>query len=199
MKSISYHAKHLFQVLFITLLFTACKKDFVDISTAAKEENAKKSTSLSATEANAMAASTNGTIIREVTFGPATTNFRNTCLENITFGGTIVEKIHKSTDAQGNVHYVRSFTTKGMTGTGLTSGMTYTVVGGNEMFSIKNPVMGAVYPNLGASINNSDVLIHQGTLVFVRQDGERVIARHTIIVTPHGVIKNEWTCAGRKN
>jgi hypothetical protein len=185
--------------LLFTILFSACQKDITDSQTSLKEVTTPSNTSLSVSEANAMAASPNGTISREVTFGPATTNFKNTCLENIRFGGNIEEKIHRSTDAQGNVHYVRSFNAKGMTGTGVTSLMSYSVVGGNEMFSIKkNPVMGAVYPNIGASINNSDVLIHQGTLVFVRSDGQRVIARHSIVVTPNGTVKNEWTCAGRK-
>jgi hypothetical protein len=199
MKTSLLHLKQSIPVVLVVLLFTTCTKDAIDMSTAVNNENALKTNSSSSIEANSMAASTNGTIKRTVTFGPATTNFSNTCLENIQFGGTIEEIIHKSTDAQGNVHYVRSFNAKGMTGVGLTSGMSYTVVGGNEMFSIKNPIMGAMYPNIGASINNSDVLIHQGTLVFVREDGERVVARHTIIVNPNGTVKNEWTCAGRKN
>jgi len=149
---------------------------------------------------SAASASNNGTLVHTTTFGPMTTAFMGNCWENIRFGGTIEERVHKHTDGNGNVHYVRSFNAKGMTGTGMTSGMSYVVVGGNEMFSIKNPVMSAnpLYPNVIASINSdgTTILIHQGTLVFERSDGARVVARHIIRKTPGGSFVSHWVCGG---
>lgn len=149
---------------------------------------------------NAASSSNNGTLVHTTTFGPVTTSFMDNCWENIRFGGTIEERVHKSTDGNGNVHYVRSFNAKGMTGTGMSSGLTYVVVGGNEMFSIKNPVMSSnpLYPNVPASIasNGTTILIHQGTLVFERSDGARIVARHIIRKTPGGSFVSHWVCGG---
>jgi hypothetical protein len=169
------------------VLLVGCQKDI-----SPSENNSEENIVLSSHPND------NGTIVQTTTFS-ATAAIAYCWGENINFGGTIHEKVHKSTDGQGNVHYVRSFTAKDMTGVGATSGMTYDVVGGNEMFSIKNPVMSSnpLYPAVPASIANADILIHQGILVFVRSDGERVIARHVIRKTPRqGVAVNQWFCNG---
>lgn len=171
----------------ILVLLVGCQKE-ISSSERAAEENIILSSHKN----------DNGTIVQTTTFS-ATAAIAYCWGENINFSGTIHEKVHKSTDGQGNVHYVRSFTTKDMTGIGATSGMTYDVVGGNEMFSIKNPVMSAnpLYPAVPASVANADILIHQGILVFVRSDGERVVARHVIRKTPgKGVAVNQWFCGG---
>lgn len=119
--------------------------------------------------------------------------------EDIRFTGVIENRVKKSMSASGKTHFTRQFTVKGMTGTGLTTGTIYDVVGGAEMFSIKDPVYnpdGSL--NLPASIAESDIVIHRGTLVFVsRTDGSRVVARHLITKVPGaGLKENTWDCGG---
>lgn len=119
--------------------------------------------------------------------------------ENIRFTGTIQNKVTSNTDATGTVHYTRSFRTKGMRGTGLTYGTEYDVLGGAEMFAVKDAVLlpdGTL--NLPGSLAESDIVIHQGTLVFrSREDGSKVVARHVIRKVPgKDTIVNEWRCGG---
>ncbi len=136
----------------------------------------------------------NKVTITEIPFGPVTTNFVNTCYENIRFGGMIENKVHVSTNDNGN-HYSRQFVAKGMTGIGVITGDVYTVIGGSEMFSIKNAVFnqnGSL--NLLLSLSASDILIHQGTLVF-ESDSRKIVARHVIRKVPgREEIINEWIC-----
>ncbi len=119
--------------------------------------------------------------------------------ENIRFTGTIENRVTETIDANGVVHYIRSFQTKGMTGTGLTFGTNYDVIGGAEMFAVKDAVLnpnGTL--NLPGSLAESDIVIHQGTLVFRnRADGSKVVARHIIRKVPgSSTIINEWKCGG---
>jgi hypothetical protein len=181
--------KLLFKALYafaFFLLLVGCQKDF-----SPSENNSEEIVLSSHSNDNA-------TIIRTVNFNAVA--LIGYCYgENIAFGGVIEEKVHKSTNKNGTVIYVRSFNAKGMTGTGVVTGETFTVIGGNEMFAIKNPVMGPVYPNLPASMMESDILIHQGTLVFQSDwdSKKKVVARHVMRVTPgprEGV--NKWLCAG---
>lgn len=86
-----------------------------------------------------------------------------------------------------------------MTGIGLITGAEYDVLGGAEMFAIKDAVLNANGTlNLGESIAESDIVIHQGTLVFVnREDGSKVVARHIIKKIPGSeTTVNEWRCGG---
>jgi hypothetical protein len=123
--------------------------------------------------------------------------------ENIRFTGTIENRVKTTVNANGN-HYTRHFTVKGMTGVGVNAlgvptGTEYRVVGGAEMFSIKDAVFndnGTL--NLARSLTESDIVIHRGTLVFENiHDGTRVVARHDIQKVPgRGILQNRWLCGG---
>ena len=144
-------------------------------------------------------AESNGTSFEEFTF-TATALIEHCHGENILFTGIIQNRVSKTTDARGVVHYTRSFTTRGMTGTGIPSGTKYDVLGGAEMFAIKDAVLNANGSlDLSESIAESDIVIHQGTLVFrSRLDGSKVVARHVIRKTPgSNTIVNEWKCGGK--
>ncbi|MBC5774291.1 hypothetical protein H8S95_09485 [Pontibacter sp. KCTC 32443] len=141
----------------------------------------------------------NAVTVTEITF--TATALINECYgEDIRFTGIIENKVKKTNSASGQTHYIRQFTVKGMTAVGLETGTEFDVVGGAEMFSIKNPVYNADGSlNLSGSIlGESDVVIHRGTLVFVSQeDGSHVIARHIITKNPgQGVKSNIWDCGG---
>lgn len=138
-----------------------------------------------------------GTSITEIKFS-ATAVIAYCYGENIMFTGTIENRVSKTTDAEGVTHYSRSFNTRGMTGVGTTSGTQFDVLGGAEMFAIKDPVFTNGSLNLAASLSESDIVIHQGTLVFKsRTDGSRVVARHTIRKVP-GLDDaiSKWECQG---
>lgn len=144
-------------------------------------------------------AASTGTSINTITF-TATALIEHCHGENILFTGTIENRVSQSRDARGVVHYTRSFRTKEMTGTGLISGSEYDVLGGAEMFAIQDAVLnpdGSL--NLSGSLAESDIVIHQGTLVFRnRSDGDQVVARHVIRKVPgQDVTVNEWRCGGR--
>lgn len=120
--------------------------------------------------------------------------------ENIAFSGIIQNRVSKTTDANGQVHYSRSFSTRGLTGIGMTTGTEYDVIGGAEMFAIKKPVFNTQgMLDISGSLAESDILIHQGTLVFQsREDGSRVIARHIIRKIPgKDEFVNTWECGGK--
>ncbi|MBC5994539.1 hypothetical protein [Pontibacter cellulosilyticus] len=142
-------------------------------------------------------ASDNSMTTTSVTF-TATAMIASCHGENIRFTGIIENRVKRSVSASGQDHYFRQFTVRGMVGTGLTTGIIYDVVGGAEMFSIKNPVFVNGSLSLPASITESDILIHRGTLVFVsKTDGSRVVARHIITKNPgKGVMENTWDCGG---
>lgn len=136
--------------------------------------------------------------VTEITF--TATALINDCFgEDIRFTGIIENHVKVTTAPDGSNHYTRHFVAKGMTGTGLETGTTYDVVGGAEMFSIKDAVFTNGSLNLGSSLTESDIVIHRGTLVFVsRTDGTRVVARHDIQKVPGaGLLHNEWHCGGQ--
>lgn len=176
----------LFGILFTCL--TSCSKD--DINEVQVEESVDLKHSL-------RAAST-GTSIEEITF-TAVAMVEYCHGENIRFTGTIENRVTKTTDAKGVIHYTRSFRTKGMTGTGVDSGTEYDVLGGAEMFAVKDAVFNSDGTwNLSKSLAESDIFIHQGTLVFRnRSDGSKFVARHIIRKVPgQDVPLNVWKCAG---
>lgn len=136
----------------------------------------------------------NKVVVTEMQFGPVTTNFVNNCYENIRFEGMIENREHVVTTNNGN-HYSRQFVARGLTGIGVLSGDTYTVIGGSEMFSVKNVVFnqnGSL--NLPLSLSSSDIVIHQGTLVF-ESDRRKIVARHVIRKVPgREETINQWIC-----
>lgn len=182
-------AKILLSIAFICVAFlTSCSNDELDETVVESSLDLKAASS----------ATTSGTIIEEVTFS-ATALIAHCHGENIAFTGTIQNRVSKTTDARGVIHYTRSFRTRGMTGTGATSGIEYDVIGGAEMFAVKDAVLnpnGTL--NVSGSIAASDIVIHQGTLVFQsREDGSRVVARHVIRKVPGSdTVINEWKCGG---
>lgn len=181
--------KQIFQFRVLLIVF------LLAISTAACTDQTED---IQPTSTLSMDASSNSMTTNEITF-TAVAMISWCHGEDIRFTGVIENKVKKSMSASGNTHFIRQFTVKGMTGTGLTTGTIYDVAGGAEMFSIKNPVYnpdGSL--NLAASISESDIVIHRGTLVFVsRTDGSRVIARHLITKVPGaGLKENTWDCGG---
>src|SRR5688500_16831706 len=115
---------------FLCLLLTSCQKESQERQSDELQE---------AVSSNGSLASNNQVTVTEIPFGPVTTNFVNSCSENIRFSGMIENRQHVTTTDGGN-HYVRQFVAKGMTGVGVITGDTYSVVGGSEMFSIKDAV-----------------------------------------------------------
>ena len=173
-------------------LLSSCQKE-ASLAAPTEEEAS------AALVAAAMKATTNGgTAVTEIPF--SATAIINDCFgENISFGGIIENHVKITTTPNGSNHYIRHFVAKGMTGTGLESGTIFDVVGGSEMFSIKDAVFNADGSlNLAGSLTESDIVIHRGTLVFVsRTDGTRVVARHDIQKVPGpGLLQNRWLCGG---
>lgn len=140
---------------------------------------------------------TSMTSISEITF-TATAAVAYCYGENIRFTGTIQNRITKTTDASGEVHFTRSFSTKDMTAVGVTTNTQFDVLGGAEMFAVKDGVFlpdGSL--NVSASLTDSDILIHQGTLVFQSQDGSKLVARHVIRKVPgQETPVSKWECQG---
>jgi hypothetical protein len=167
--------------LFVGILLASCQKQ-------AQEREPEQ------VPATARLATGTQVTVNEIPFGPVTTNFVNTCSENIRFSGMIENRQHVTTTDAGN-HYSRQFVAKGMTGVGVLTGDTYSVVGGSEMFSIKDAVFNANGTlNLTGSLSQSDVVIHQGTLVF-ESATQKIVARHIIRKVPGtDEIVNEWVC-----
>jgi hypothetical protein len=175
------------------IAFSACQKESSEMSTAKSIANSQ-----ALYTAEAVTNQHNSVSVTEITF-TAIAMIAYCHGEDIRFTGTIENKVKTTISAGGEVHYTRQFTVKGMTGTGVTTGTVYDVVGGAEMFSIKDPVFNANGTlNLGGSLAGSDLVIHRGTLVFVsRTDGSRVVARHDIQKIPgQGIKENRWLCAG---
>ena len=131
--------------------------------------------------------------------------------EDILFKGTIEMKENITTNQNGSTSITRHFIAKDIVGWGVQggrllpatapacqrtysgtfTGTEYQVQGGAEMFSIHYDAGGSATPA------GSRIFIHQGTLVFVDQDGNRVVARHTIRKTPGGEFVNQWECGGK--
>ena len=189
--------RFIFLSFFILMLaVTACQKDAIQDSNAPASKTGSETTQrLSATNA--------GSTMTEITF-TATAMISYCWGENILFSGIIENHVQTTVTENGN-HYSRHFTTKGMTAIGVDAqgnptGTMYNVIGGAEMFSIKdavfNPTTGAL--NLAGSLTESDIVIHRGTLVFENvETGEKVIARHDIQNVPgQGIKQNRWLCNG---
>ncbi len=105
------------------------------------------------------------TIIAEIPFS-ATASIAYCHGENIVFSGIIQNLVTTTTDEQGVIHYTRHFSTRGLTGVGSVTGTVYDVLGGAEMFSVKDAVLNANGTlNLSGSLSESDIVIHEGTLV----------------------------------
>lgn len=173
-------------------VFISCSKEEMEVDTM---ENFTED--LIVVDATTRSASS-GTVIQEIPFS-AVAAIGYCHGENIAFGGMIQNRVSKTTDANEQVHYTRSFTARGMTGTGTVHGTVYDVIGGAEMFAVKNPVFTATgMLDVSGSLAQSDILIHQGTLVFQsRTDGSRVVARHIIRKVPgKNEYVNKWVCAG---
>lgn len=179
--------------VFIHSGFTSCSKE--EIETDSFKSYTEDITALNLTTKLASSATT----IEEISFS-AVAMISGCHGENIAFTGIIQNRESKTTDATGQVHYTRSFRTRGMTGTGTATETEYTVIGGAEMFSIKNPVYNEQgMLSIPGSLSESEILIHQGTLVFQSTiDGSKVIARHIIRKVP-GKEEwiNKWECAGK--
>lgn len=184
----------------VALMFSVLSCSDVHLEDLSPESLASEQRSLATSKDQkdlAALRASSGTSITEIQF-TATALIAHCYGENITFMGTIENRVTSTTDAEGVTHYTRSFNTKGMTGVGVTSGTEYDVIGGAEMFAIQDAVITNGALNLPASLLESDIVIHQGTLVFEsRDDGSRVIARHIIHKVPgqEGVI-NRWECRG---
>ena len=175
----------------LAIILTACQKNLLSKGELSGSSQAVVANISSASSANA-------TTLIVIPFS-ATAMIAYCYGENIAFSGTIENRVTTTTDMQGVIHYTRHFTTRGLTGVG--SGVAHTVydvVGGAEMFSVKDAVLnpnGTL--NVPGSLSASDIVIHEGTLVFVsRTDGTRVIARHVIRKVPSGILENHWVCAG---
>lgn len=178
--------------VFLLIGITSCSKE--ELNETLVEE------SLNLEAAPASRAASSGTTMEEILFS-ATALIEHCHGEDISFTGTIENRVSKTTDARGVVHYTRSFRAKGMVGTGVTSGTVYDVIGGAEMFAIQDAVLNANGSlNLSRSIAESDIVIHQGTLVFQsRTDGSRVVARHIIRKVPGSdTTINKWICGGKR-
>lgn len=182
----------LFVAIFINIALISCSKEELDNESFNAFAN-------DITEANLTTkAASSATTIEEISFSAVA--MISACHgENIAFTGIIQNRVSKTTDATGQVHYTRSFRTRGMTGTGTVTGTTYDVIGGAEMFAIKNPVFNAQgMLNIPGSLGESEIFIHQGTLVFrSRTDGSKVVARHIIRKVPgKEEVISKWVCAG---
>jgi hypothetical protein len=191
-------------VLGLMLSLTGCQKDF---SGSSPEKKELQNEELSA-NSNAMQNNSNAMSVTEITF-TATAMIAYCHGENIRFTGIIENRVKTTINANGGNHYTRHFTVKGMTGIGVTNtgaptGTQYNVIGGAEMFSIKDALFnpdGSL--NLSGTLNSlteGDIVIHRGTLVFEKVgDGSRVIARHDIQKVPgKGILQNRWLCAGNR-
>ena len=181
-------------LMFFLVVISSCQKD-LDTSIPAQEPFAEAMVAQGQGE-NAMTVTT-------MTF-TATAMISSCWYENIRFTGIIENRVKTTTNASGGNHYIRQFTVKGMTAMGVNAsgtptGTNYIVQGGAEMFSVKEAVFAANGTlNLPASLTESDIVIHRGTLVFVNTEtGERVVARHDIQKVPSsGILQNRWICGG---
>lgn len=111
-----------------------------------------------------------------------------------------------TTDRQGNTHYTRHWSVADLTARAtlpdrsayMVDGvpLTFVVLAGTEMFSIKNPNTTTGVPSAAAS---GEVFIHQGTIILENNlTKERVVIRHMIIKTPgKGIIKDAWYVQGQ--
>jgi hypothetical protein len=199
MKTFLLMPKQLSILLLVTFLFISCKKDYIkDEAFLNKDQNAINNISGTASKIATQTISNNGTTITEIPF-TATAAIAYCYGENIVVTGIIENKVNSTVDGNGVIHYTRHWTVKGLIGRGTLTGTVFDVVGGAEMFSVKDAVLnpnGTL--NISGSLAQSDVFIHQGTIVLVsRTDGSRIVARHIIRKVPgRDTIVNHWVCGG---
>jgi hypothetical protein len=191
--------KQISRTLFIGVAFMA--GSFSCSDSALEEISARRlvrqnSSEIQPEASDALSASSN-TSITETTF-TATAQVAYCYGENISFTGTIQNRVTKNTDASGEVHFTRSFYTKDMSAKGVVSQTEFDVLGGAEMFAVKDAVLPSGSLDLSKSLVESDIVIHEGTLVFQnREDGSIVVARHIIRKVPgQEVPVNQWECRG---
>lgn len=182
-------------VIFLLCLLSCGEAPLEELSQGALLRK-QQSMTIQAERLAALQATTN-TTITEIQF-TATAMIAHCHGENITFSGTIENRVTTTTDAAGEVHYTRSFNTRGMTAKGQVSGTEYDVIGGAEMFAVKDAVITNGGLNLPASLSESDIVIHQGTLVFEsRIDGSRIVVQHIIRKVPgQDDVISAWECRG---
>jgi hypothetical protein len=176
---------------------SSCEKEAVNRD-AQQEEQAL---------AAAAKANSGGAETRTSIFGPIAATYG--CLGyNVNFNPaqpvTLLETT--TTDATGTVHYTRHWSVADLTARATLPGgaaymeggvpVTFVVISGQEMFSIKNPNTTTGVPSAAAS---GEVFIHQGTIVLENtRTGERVVIRHVIIKNPgRGIIKDAWYVNGQ--
>lgn len=178
---------------------SSCQKEAIDMAAQPEE-----SVLLAQSKAAA-----NGAQTRESIFGPVAATYG--CLGyNVNFISTppqpvtLLETV--TTDARGVVHYTRHWSVAGLTARATLPGgaaymvngtpVTFTVVSGQEMFSIKNPNTTTGVPSAALS---GEVFIHQGTIVLENTlTGERIVIRHVIIKNPgKGILKDAWYVNGQ--
>lgn len=199
MKTLLLLPKQFLILIVVTFLFISCKKDLIkDGDSLNKEQNAINNISGTANKTTTLTISNDGTIITEIPF-TATAAIAYCYGENIVVRGIIENKVNTTVDGNGVVHYTRHWTAKGLVGRGAITGTIFDVVGGAEMFSVKDAVLnpnGTL--NIPGSLAQSDVFIHEGTFVLVsRTDGSRIVARHIIRKVPgRDTIVNHWVCGG---
>jgi hypothetical protein len=195
-------------VISVFVLLSSCKKE---------SDNFREEKDLFASQSNGMvmeeslsATQSQGMVMEEIVF-TAIARIGYCHGEDIRFTGLIENRVKTTTSQSGQTHFVRQFTVRGMTGKGVVTGSgtnsvplaytgtDYKVIGGAEMFSIKDPVYNSDGTlNLSGSLTESDIVIHRGTLVFEDlSTGAKVVARHDIQKTPGaGIKQNRWLCGG---
>lgn len=178
-----------FNLILLTFLLSACSKE---TATEQIDENLAISIPV---EWN-IGASNSRTDITTASFS-ATAAIQYCWGENIRFYGTIENKVNLTTDANGTEHYTRHWTIKGLNAVGLTSGTSYTVIAGAEMFSVTDPVFNS--GGVPQPAPSGMVFIHQGTVVLKNNaTGEQVVARHVIKKHPQtGEVTSNWYCMGK--
>jgi hypothetical protein len=153
-------------------------------------------------------ASAEGAETRPGLFGPVAATFG--CLGynvNFTPAQPVTFKETRNTDADGDVHYTRVWSVAGLTARAtlpdrtayLLNGVpvTFDVIAGVEMFSIKNPNTTTSVPS---PVTSGEVFIHQGTIILENNlTKEKVVIRHVVIKNPgRGIIKDDWYVQGQE-
>lgn len=183
-------------VWLISQTTSGCQKEAIN-NEAQEEESAL---------AQAAKARSEGAETRPGTFGPVAATYG--CLGynvNFTPAQPVTLKETMTTDAQGTLHYTRHWSVADLTARATLPGgapylengapVTFVVISGQEMFSIKNPNTTTGVPSAALS---GEVFIHQGTIVLENTaTGERIVIRHVIIKNPgKGIVKDAWYVNG---
>ncbi len=183
-------------LLFATasVFFVSCQKEISDKNEPATEAKEMKIGSVTVSDPV-------HTVLESQPFS-ATANVTACLGYNIRFYGTVDFKINKVYDKDGNlIHFTRVWSIKGLEAerVGMTS-VKFDVVAGQEMFSVKDPVLNSA----GAPVlaTSGDVFIHQGTIVLEnRETHERLVIRHQILKIPgqgSTAFKSGWYIKGQK-